>query len=572
MDYKGETTMSLFEELSSERKSLQEEGKLPEWFTTLGWQAFKNKYLYLADTYEDQIDRIISAIGAYAKGDKQEYFKKRWKEMLMNNHAYLATPVLANTGTSRGLSVSCSGGVVGDSIYEFAMSRLEASILSQEGFGTSSYLGEIRERGSVISRGGKADGVLPVFKDMVTMADNVSQGSTRRGAWAGYLPVGHNDFWEIANEVKINPDGSNVGWNFYDSDIALLNDGDQESLKRFQETQYLKCLTGKGYYYFPDKVARMQPPMYKDLGLSSKASNLCTEITLHADEDHSYTCVLSGMVLTTFDEWKDTDAVQCMTVFLDCLLSEFLDLAKDIPGLEKIVRGTEKGRAIGLGMTGYHSALQQRMLPWDSFQAHMFNMQISNHLQKESTLASEWMAKEWGEPEWCKGYGVRNTHRTALAPNVSSALIFGSESQGMTPWYGNVFNEGTASGEMFRVNPVCIEVLKKHGKYNQEVLKEILADKGSVRNLDFLTDLEKDVLKTAFEINQLEIVNATARRQPKICQGQSCNLFFAADEDEEYISFVHQYAFEEENIKSLYYLRSKAGVDASKGGCASCAS
>lgn len=565
--------MSKFEELSAERKALQADGKLPHWFTTMGWQAFKGKYLYKADTFEEQIDRIVSNVGKYIpKESDREYMVERWKYLIMNNHAYLATPPLANNGTNRGLSVSCSGGVVGDSIFDFGSSRLENSILSQEGFGTSSYLGGIRPRGANISRGGTADGILPVFKDMVIMADNVSQGATRRGAWAGYVGLSHPDFWEVALEVKNNPDGSNVGWNIHDSDLQKLQDGDVETTLRFQETQYLKCLTGKGYYYFPDKVARAQPACYGELGLCSKASNLCTEITLHADENHSFTCVLSGMVLTTYDEWKDTDAAFCMTIFLDCLLEDFLESAKNIRGLENIVRGTEKGRAIGLGMTGYHSALQQRSMPWDSLDAHHFNMEISKHLHDQSLEASKWMATHWGEPEWCKGTGVRNTHRTALAPNVSSALIFGSESQGITPWYGNVYQEGSASGDMFRVNPAFMEVLNKYGKFSDELMLDILAKGGSVQHLDFITDHEKGVFKTAFELNQLAIIDSVSRRQRFICQGQSTNLFFAADENEAYISYVHQYAFEDENIKALYYLRSKSGVDASKGGCSSCAS
>ena len=358
----------------------------------------------------------------------------------------------------------------------------------------------------------------------------------------------------------------------YDSDTLNLNRGDPETVRRYQETQYLKTLTGKGYYYFPDKVRRAQPELYARLGLSSLASNLCTEITLHADEDHSYTCVLSGMVATTFDEWKYTDAVYCMTVFLDCLLEEFLASARGVKGLEKIVLGTEKGRAIGLGMTGYHSAIQERSFTWGGFEAHMFNMELYKALRDGSTKATKWMAKVWGEPEWCKGTGLRNTHRTAGAPNVSSSLIFGSKSQGGTPWYGNVYFEGSASGEMYRVNPAFIDILKAHGKYNDDVLQTVLSDNGSVRKLDFLTDHEKEVLLTAFEINQISIIDTASRRQQFICQGQSTNLFFAADEDEEYISYVHQYAFEDENTKSLYYLRSKSGVQASKGGCESCES
>lgn len=563
--------MSKFEKLSAERKRLQADGKLPEFFTTMGWQAFKGKYLYQANTYEEQIDRIVNNLKQYCKSTP-EYFAHRWKSMLMENHAYLATPVLANNGTSRGLSVSCSGGVVDDSIYGFGASRLENAILSQEGFGTSSYLGEIRARGTEISRGGTADGILPVFKDMVIGADNVSQGGIRRGAWAGYLGLSHDDFWEVALEVKNNPDGSNVGWNITDEDIDKLNAGDKELTARFQETQFLKSITGKGYYYFVDKVARMQPLMYKEHNLSSKASNLCTEITLHADKDHSYTCVLSGMVLTTYDEWKDTDAVFCMTVLLDCLVEDFLVKARNIRGLEAIVKGTEKGRAIGLGATGYHSALQQRMMPWGSMDAHLFNMQVFKHIQEESLKASQFMAKEWGEPEWCVGHGVRNTHRTALAPNVSSALIFGSESQGITPWYGNVYQEGSASGDMYRINPRFAQVLDKYGMNTDEVHMDVLNRGGSCQHLDFLDVTEKEVFKTAFEINQIDIINASSRRQSRICQAQSTNVFFPADEDESYISYVHQYAFEDPNTKSLYYMRSKAGVDASKGGCENCAS
>lgn len=562
---------SIFEELSQERKELQAAGKLPEFFTTIGWQTFKQNYLYEADTYEEQIDRIVNTIGEHCP-TRSEYFKGRWKEMLMNKHAYLATPVLSNTGVARGLSVSCSGGEIADNIYSFGNSRTECGVLSQEGFGTSSHMGNIRERGAPISRGGTASGILPVFEDMIKMADNISQGEARRGAWAGYLPLEHGDFWEVADFVKNNPAGANVGWNVFDSTVAKLNAGDKDMHARFQRSVLVKCIQGKGYYYFPDKVARAAPPMYAKFGLRSLASNLCTEITLHADEDHSYTCVLSGMVGSTYDEWKDTDAVYCMTVFLDCLVSEFLSLARNIRGLENIVRGTEKGRAIGLGLSGLHSLFQSKGFPWGSFDAHMLNGQVFKHLHDESLRASQWMAKEWGEPEWCKDFGVRNTHRTALAPNVSSSMIFGSESQGCTPWYGNVYTEGSAAGSLFRVNPLFIDLLKKYGQYNDAMIKSVLDNGGSCQDLDFLTDHEKEVFKTFFEINQEDVLRLASTRQPNICQAQSINLAFAADEDEAYIARIHQIAFEDENCHSLYYLRSKAGVSASRGACSSCES
>jgi ribonucleoside-diphosphate reductase alpha chain len=563
--------LSIFEELSKERKKLQAAGDLPEWFTTMGWQTFKNKYLYEADTFEEQIDRIVTTVGKHAPS-RAKYFMKRWKDMIMDNHAYLATPVLSNTGTARGQSVSCSGGEIPDNIFGFGNARTECSVLSQEGFGTSSHLSSIRERGAPISRGGTASGVLPVFKDMVTMADNISQGEARRGAWAGYLDLIHGDFWEVADYVKNNPAGANVGWNIFDRTIEALNKGDADVNSRFQRSLLVKAIQGKGYYYFPDKVARAAPQMYADLGLRSVASNLCTEITLHADEDHSYSCVLSGMVGATYDQWKDTDAVYCMTVFLDCLISEFLELARNIRGLENIVRGTEKGRAIGLGFSGLHSLFQAKGLPWGSLEAHMLNNQVFSHIAKESLRASQWMAQEWGEPEWCKGYGVRNTHRTAYAPNVTSSMIFGSESQGCTPWYGNVYTEGSAAGSLFRVNPLFIGLLKKYGQYTDEVIQLVLNDSGSCQGLDFLSEHDKEVFRTAFEIDQEDILRLTAGRQPHTCQSQSTNLFFDADEDEAYIAYIHQLAFENEDIHSLYYLRSKAGVQASRGACSACES
>ncbi len=889
--------LSIFEELSKERKELQAAGDLPEWFTTLGWQMFKEKYLYQAKTYEDQVDRIIHTLRRHCK-TKGEYFSGRWKEMLMEGHAYLATPALANTGTDRGYLVSCSGGYIPNSIYGFYDSLTEAAMLTKKGFGTSGYLGDIVPRGTDLSEGGKASGVLPVLKKFVQMSQDVSQGATRRGAWAGYLPLDHEDFWEVADFVKNNPDTANVGWNVSDELIQKLEEGDDYADSLFMRSLFLKAPTGKGYYFFPDKVNRASPQMYKDLGLSVKASNLCvapetkvmtrdgykpieelqdetvdvwngeewsevtpvktgedqklvkvttssgqtldcteyhkwyvfngygkpcvekrtheleegdklikfdlpiiegdkslkfaydngfysgdgtciqgrahvylyhekmalsehlpsvknmrldennkrmtgrayglkekffvpdegysiksrlewlsgfldadgcvyrngtnealtassveleflkevqmmlqtlgvsckihkfsdaghkllpandgsgekkdyyckesyrllissyvsfkllslgldlkrlkitarrpqrdakqfnrvvsvvdhgrvddtycmtepkrnmvlfngiltgncTEIGLHSDEYHTFTCVISGMIASTYEEWKDTDAVQCMTVMLDCMVSEFLELADGVKGLERAVRGTEKGRPIGVGLSGLHTLFQKKMLPFGSFDAHMLNNQIFKHLHDETLKASQWMAQEWGEPEWCRGYGVRNSHRTALAPNVSSSLIFGSESQGISPWHGNVYNEGSASGGMFRVNPEFIELLKRKGKYTDEVIDHVLDNNGSCQDLEFLTEEEKEVFKTAFEINQEDILRLASTRQQHLCQLQSINTFFDADEDEEYIAKIFKKAFLDENIHSMYYMKSQAGVSASRGVCSACES
>lgn len=296
----------------------------------------------------------------------------------------------------------------------------------------------------------------------------------------------------------------------------------------------------------------------------------CIEINLFSDIDHTFTCVLSSMNLAKYDEWKHTDAVYVSTVFLDCVAQEFIELARGIPGMETAIRFTEKSRALGLGALGFHTYLQQNMIPFESFDAHMKNMEIFKNLKEEALRASQWMAKEWGEPEWCKGYGVRNTHLLALAPNTSSALICQAVSQGIEPIVANSYNQPTSAGEITRLNPVFLKFATDKGMMTEELMKSIDDNEGSVQHVEWMTDHEKLVFKTAYEINQKTIVRLAAARQQFICQGQSLNLFFDADESEEYIMEVHQEAFENPNIKGVYYMRTAAGVKASTGTCVAC--
>lgn len=296
----------------------------------------------------------------------------------------------------------------------------------------------------------------------------------------------------------------------------------------------------------------------------------CTEITLFSDAQHTFTCVLSSMNLAFYDEWKDTDAVFWSTVFLDCVAQEFMNQAKNIRGLEKAVRMTEKGRALGLGTLGFHTYLQKNMMPFDSFETHTLNTEIFKHLDKESLRASKWMAEAWGEPEWCKGFGVHNTHRLAVAPNTSSALICGGVSQGIEPVVENVYNQPTSAGEIERINPELLKLMKAKNKHTKAVKKDIINNNGSVQHVDWLSDEEKSVFKTAFEIDQTVILRLASQRQRFIDQAQSINLFFDADEDEAYISKIHEMAFKDERIKSLYYMRSRAGIQAAKDECVAC--
>lgn len=559
---------SIYDKLSAERKQLQHEGEVPAWLTTGAWQLLSEKYLYETRSLKATYERIARTAAKHT--DSPDVWAAKFFDVLWNGWLAASTPVLSNMGTPKGMPVSCSGQYVDDSIDGFYSAYHETAMLTKNGFGTSGYLGNIRPRGSVISSGGKASGTLPIFKHFAQDMRDVAQGTSRRGAWAGYLPVEHGDFHEVIDYLEHHPDDLNIGWNISNEFMSKLDDGDKEALHRFQRMMKVKAVTGKGYFFFPDKVNKLNPPMYKDKGLEVKASNLCTEITLFSDRDHTFTCVLSSMNLEKYDEWKNTDAVFVATVFLDCVASEFISLAEHMPGMASAVNFTVKSRALGLGALGFHTYLQKNMIAFESFEAHMKNLEIFNHLHEEATRATRWMAEHWGEPEWCRGYGVRNTHLLAVAPNTSSALICGGVSQGVEPVVANLYNQPTSAGEIYRVNPVFLELAKQRVGWTDELVKRLVESEGSVQQLDWLTDHEKAVFKTAYEIDQSAIIRMAAARQKYIDQAQSINLFFDADEDEGYIAKIHKDAFLNPNIKSLYYMRTAAGVKASRDECIAC--
>lgn len=566
---------SLYSNLSEERKALQAEGKVPDWYTTGGYQMFMEKYTLPGQTLQERYWQVAETAGKLADemygkfpgGTEwsEEFFGIMWRGWLSPS-----TPVLANLGTDRGMPVSCSGGYVDDSIHGFYTARHETAMLTKYGFGSSAYMGAIRKRGSEISAGGKASGSLPVFLGFVQDMRDVSQGNVRRGSWAGYIEVDHGDFHEVADHLLNNPDDFNIGWIVPNSFIERLGKGDREAIQRYQKIMKIRKITGKGYMLFIDKVNEQNPDTYKDRGLEVKASNLCSEISLHSDEDHTFTCVLSSMNLRFYDDWKDTNAVELGIIFLDCVAEAFLRQATGIPGFERAIRFTEKSRALGLGTMGFHTYLQDRMIAIESMQAHSINLEMYKRIREQAEKATEWMASVAGEPEWCKGYNRRNTHLLAIAPNMSTALICGGVSQGIEPVVANVFNQNTAAGEIQRINPSLLKVMKERGVYNKKTINEIVDAKGSILGVDWLTDEEKLVFRTAFEVDQMALLRLASARQKYVDQGQSLNLFFAAEEDPKYISQIHRAAAEDPRIKALYYMRSQAGVQASKDDCVAC--
>ncbi len=552
-----------------ERKDLQAKGLCPDWMTTQGYQLLATKYINgESKNPKDQYQRIAKTLAQYI-GDNYpewwndiEYWKgKTWEEaffsVLWDGFLSPSTPVLSNTGTDLGQSVSCSGAYVGDSVYDFYESRLQNALLSKEGFGTSAYLGDIRPRGSSM-KGGEASGAQPVAEMFVDDSKKISQGSARRGATAWYYPIDGGDFYELVHYLETDTDGNNGGWCLTDKFKERLESGDKDAIKRWGEMLSCKTSVGSGYQFFVDKAMRQRPQAYINNNLDVKASQLCTEITLFSDEQHTYTCVLGSENLRL---WYSRPMMLSfvMTVFLDCVCEDFIRKAKDIKGIEKAIRFTEKGRALGLGAMAFHTLLLDNNIVYGSLESHLVNHSIFKTIQDEATEASMWLAEVLGEPEWCKGTGMRNTHLTAIAPTKSTALILGGVSEGINPQPAFVFTQSTPSGEVVRIDPSFLTLLKRKSLYVDEddletkkLLSDINGHKGSIQHRPEFTEDEKAVFRTAFESNPYDHIDLVDYRQQFICQAQSCNLFMANATGKE-ISKVYFYAYAKPRIISLYY-------------------
>lgn len=558
-----------FEKLSQERKSLQAIGHLPDWYSTQAWQMFKKSYAVPGeDALLGRHRAIAKTLAKHMIGREAEWEEKFFNEM-WNGILSPASPALANTGTDRGMMVSCSGQYVGDDVDSFYSNMRETALLSKHAFGTSADFSSIRPRGSSISGGGKASGPVPVIEDFFTTAAKISQGGNRRGSIGAYLDIEHPDWDEAIDSLLAASNGKNYGWIIRDSFVEALMKGDPEANRKFQKSIYAKLVTGKGYFFMVDKANRHRPKMYKDLGLDIKASNLCSEIMLHSSDDLTYSCILSSLNLTHWDKIKESNSAFIATVFLDCLCSEFIQKSVGIKGLEKVREFTIKGRAIGLGVMGFHTYLQSKMIPYVGLEAQYLSMDIAEHLQKESLRASQWLAKEYGEPEWCKGYGVRNTHRTAYAPTKSTSLLMGGVSESWFPEPGMVFDAGSSVGELRRITPVIYELMKERGVYNPDTIQDIVDHLGSVQHVDWLSDKEKTVFMNAFEMDQNILLRHHVQRQRYTCQGQSLNFYVPEEGSESLIADLMTKVLTHPDCLSQYYIYSRSGVVV-KDECVAC--
>lgn len=558
-----------YEQLSRERKALQGQGHLPEWYSTPAWQMFKAKYAYKGeDAVRGRHRTIAKTLARHMTGQEAEWEEKFFNEM-WEGRLSPASPALSNTGTGRGMVVSCSGQMIDDNVDSFYGNLQETALLSQQGFGTSGDFSAIRARGEPISKGGKANGPTDVIEDFFTCASKISQGGNRRGSFAAYLDIEHPDWDESIDKLLADPNGRNYGWTVKDTFTDRLMAGDADAMRRFNKALYVKLVTGKGYFFCVDKANRHRPQMYKDLGLDVVATNLCTEIMLHSSDSLTFSCILASLNLANWEKIKTGNSAFIATVFLDCLCSEFIEKSKDMSGMQKVREFTIKGRAIGLGVMGFHTYLQTKGAPYIGLEAQFLSSEIAQHLSVESLRASRWLAKFHGEPEWCKGYGVRNTHRTAYAPTKTTALLMGGVSESWFPEPGAVFDAGTSVGEMRRITPVIYELMKAKGVYTEETLQGIIENLGSVQHVNWLTKEEKLVFLNAFEMDQKILFRHAIQRQKFTCQGQSINFYVPEGGSEDLIAELMSMVLMHPDCLSQYYIYSRSGVVV-KDECISC--
>ena len=556
----------------------------PSWGNTeIYVKTISKGYLLAGEKPKDAYWRVASRVAQRLNKPQlaSKFFDYIWKGWLN-----LATPVLSNTGTDRGLPISCFGIDVADSIYDIGSKNLELMLLAKHGGGVGVGINQIRPAGSTIAGNGTSDGVIPFAKiyDSTILATN--QGSVRRGAASVNLNIEHKDFEEWLEIREPKGDVNRQSLNLHqcavvgDKFMRKLQDGEEDARRKWGKLLQKRKATGEPYIMYKGNVNKQNPDAYKKNGLKVHMTNICSEITLHTDENHSFVCCLSSVNLSKYDEWKDTDLVYTATWFLDGVLEEFIQKAKNMKGFEHSVASAEKGRALGLGVLGWHTYLQQNGIPFEGMEAQFETRKIFSQLKIESERASRDLAEEYGEPLWCRETGMRNTHLRAVAPTVSNSKLAGNVSAGIEPWAANVFTEQTAKGTFIRKNTELTKVLRKAGINNKDTWDKILADGGSVQDLseldnwcyldskmilceDISDDVRdrtypvKDVFRTFKEINQMDLIKQAGIRQQYIDQGVSLNLAFPSIVSPKWINQVTMEAWKQ-GIKTLYYMRTES--------------
>ena len=525
-------------------------------------------YLYNGESPRDAYMRVSTTVAKrlYRPELAETFFEYIWKGWLC-----LASPVLSNTGIDRGLPISCFGIDVADSIQDIGKKNLEMMLLAKHGGGVGIGINMIRPAGAKITGNGTSDGVVPFCKiyDSTILATN--QGSVRRGAASVNINIDHDDFEEWLEIREPKGDINRQSLNLHqcavvgDKFMRKLEGGDKIARKKWSKLLQKRKATGEPYILFKGNTNKQNPTAYKDNALKVHMTNICSEITLHTDESHSFVCCLSSLNLAKYEEWKNTNIIHDAIWFLDGVLEEFIQRAKYRYGFENAVRSAEKGRALGLGVLGWHTYLQNKGIPFEGLLAQFETRRIFSQIKIESERASRGLAETYGEPLWCRGTGMRNTHLRAIAPTVSNSKLSGNVSPGIEPWAANIFTEQSAKGTFIRKNPTLKKILRKHKLDNEKIWSKILQDGGSIQGIKALDKITygshdipvKEIFKTFKEINQLELVNQAGIRQQYIDQSVSLNLAFPSVATPKWLNKVHLEAWKK-GIKTLYYVRTES--------------
>ena len=525
-----------------------------EWLNKDSRKFLERGYLLEGETAEQRIRDIADASEKYLK---IKGFADKFEDYMSKGFFSLSSPLWSNFGRKRGLPISCFGSYIPDTMEGIMGKVSETAVMTKHGGGTSAYFGNVRGRGTPISSGGESTGSVHFMELFDKLMNVVSQGNVRRGSFAAYLPIDHPDIEEF---LKIKSEGSDIqdlsiGVSVSDEWMNKMKDGDKEARKIWGLVIKKRFESGYPYIFFSDNANNQAPQVYKDKGIKINNSNLCSEIMLSNSEGESFVCDLSSLNLETWEDWKNTDAVETLVYFLDAVMTEFIDKTEGMKFMEAPRKFAMNQRALGVGVLGWHSLLQSKMIPFESMEAKMLNSQIWISIRSKADNATKSLAEKLGEPPLLVGYGRRNTTTLAVAPTTSSSFILGQVSPSIEPLNSNYFVKDLSKGKFTFKNPYLKTLLKEKGKDDDENWKSILVKGGSVQHLDFLSENEKEVFKTFGEISQKEIVIQAAQRQKYIDQGQSLNIMIPPNTKPKEVNELMIFAWEQ-GIKSLYYQRS----------------
>ncbi|WLD22656.1 ribonucleoside-diphosphate reductase subunit alpha [Flavobacterium dauae] len=526
------------------------------WLNEESEQILNRGYLLKGETPQKAIERVANAA---AKQLYKPELAEAFIEMIEKGWMSLSSPIWANMGTERGLPISCFNVYVPDHIEGITHKLGEVIMQTKIGGGTSGYFGELRERGSAVTDNGKSSGAVSFMKLFDTAMDTISQGGVRRGAFAAYLDIDHDDIKEFLDIKNIGNPIQNLFTGVCVPDYWMQDmiDGDKDKREVWAKVLESRQQKGLPYIFFTDNINRNKPEVYKDKEMQIYASNLCSEIALPSSKDESFVCCLSSMNLELYDEWKDTEAVKLATYFLDAVMSEFISKTEGNYYLTSAHNFAKNHRALGLGVMGWHSYLQKNMISFESLEAKMLTNQIFKEIEDKAMKASQDLARIYGEPSVLKGYGRRNTTLLAIAPTTSSSAILGQTSPGIEPFSSNYYKAGLAKGNFMRKNKYLKTLLEDKGIDTEETWRSIMLNHGSVQHLPELNQEEKDVFKTFKEISQYEIILQASIRQKYIDQAQSLNINIPSNLPVKEVNRLLIEAWKL-GVKTLYYQRSQS--------------